>query len=90
MYVYLVYHFGQRKIFLECYGCPCFVGSMSSLESGRSTESLFDTVYDISVKEEALRKEITEVDQFIQYFRNVIDEATIQLNRYNERKLRVC
>lgn len=63
---------------------------MSSLESGRSTESFFDTVYDISVKEEALRKDLTEADQFIQYFRNVIEEASIQLNRYNEKKLRVC
>ncbi|XP_061172519.1 zinc finger protein 106-like [Saccostrea echinata] len=82
-------HFPQRSSTQMDASLPTLSGSLSSLESGRSTESIFDTVYDISIKEESLRKDLNEVEQFITYFRNVIDEATVQLSRYNEKKLRL-
>ncbi|XP_062614514.1 zinc finger protein 106-like [Saccostrea cucullata] len=82
-------HFPLRSSTQMGASLPTLSGSLSSLESGRSTESIFDTVYDISIKEESLRKDLNEVEKFITYFRNVIDEATVQLNRYNEKKLRL-
>ena len=62
----------------------------SSIASSQSAESIFDTMYDMSVKEEALRNDLKDVYGQIDYLKKVIEEASIQLNRYTEKKLRVC
>ncbi|XP_052106021.1 uncharacterized protein LOC127738724 [Mytilus californianus] len=51
-----------------------------------TAESLVDTVYDISIKEEDTRQELQDVDQNITRLRKLIEESTEELNRYQERK----
>ncbi|CAG2220601.1 unnamed protein product [Mytilus edulis] len=51
-----------------------------------TAESLVDTVYDISIKEEDIRQELQDVDQNITRLRKLIEESTEELNNYKERK----
>lgn len=55
-----------------------------------TAESLVDTVYDISIKEEDIRQELQDVDQNITRLRKLIEESTEELNNYKERKQKVC
>lgn len=55
-----------------------------------TAESLVDTVYDISIKEEDARQELQDVDQNISRLQKLIEESTIELKKYKEKKLMVC
>jgi K+-sensing histidine kinase KdpD len=55
-----------------------------------TAESLVDTVYDISIKEEDARQELQDVDQNISRLQKLIEESTIELKKYKEKKLSVC
>ncbi|KAK3092652.1 hypothetical protein FSP39_005401 [Pinctada imbricata] len=65
------------------------VSAPPSVSSSHSAESIFDTMYDMSVKEETIRNELKDVYGQIDYLKKVIEEASIQLNRYTEKKIRV-
>lgn len=55
-----------------------------------TAESLVDTVYDISIKEEDARQELQDVDKNISRLQKLIEESTIELKKYKEKKLMVC
>lgn len=57
--------------------------------SSETAESLVQTVFDISIKEEDIRQQLQDVDQNITRLQKIIEESETELKKQRERKASV-